>query len=112
MGKSHWILAAAVAAAGLTGTAAQAGTSIYLHVAPQPAYVWGTADYGYDRHYGSYRYRYGDRYRARDRDRDSIPDRFDHDLDNDGRPNRYDRDMDGDGVSNWRDRAPQNRYRY
>ena len=46
MGKSQWILAAAVAAAGLTGTAAQAGTSVYLHVAPQPAYVWGTADYG------------------------------------------------------------------
>jgi hypothetical protein len=37
---------------------------------------------------------------------------YHHDHDRDGVPDRADRDRDGDGVPNYRDRRPDNPYRY
>lgn len=132
MGKSttRFIGAAAAiaAVAALLSAPAQAGTSLYVQIAPAPVYQsapygysqWGYQTYqqpyqqptwvysGYENQYNrgwsnSYR-----RHGGRDLDRDGIPDRYDRDLDNDGRPNSRDRDRDGDGVPNRWDSRPDN----
>jgi hypothetical protein len=130
MSKSRWIVASALALAGMLGAGAAraghradvqwsvtVGTPVYVqpvpvqvypgpvYTQPYPAYRGGDP---YHRPYHQHRY-----YREPthwDRDGDGIPNRRDRvynprwDVDGDGIPNRYDRDRDGDGIPNWHER--------
>ncbi|MBI5277556.1 MAG: hypothetical protein HY854_13960 [Burkholderiales bacterium] len=108
----------AVAAIGFgalaAGTAAEAGTDVFLQIGvpgvsvgyaqPQPYYY--VQDYPTYPAYPTYRShrRYDERGPWGDVDRDGVPNLYDRDS------RRY--DADRDGVPNRYDRAPRNPYRY
>jgi hypothetical protein len=131
MSKSRWIVASALALAGVLGSgvaraghradvqwSVTVGAPVYVqplpvqvypgpvYTQPYPAYRHG--DPSYHQPYRHHRY-----YREPthwDHDGDGIPNRRDPvynprwDVDGDGIPNRYDRDRDGDGIPNWHER--------
>ena len=139
MSKSRWILAGALALAGLLGAgAARAGhhgadvqwsvtigTPFRLqpapvHVVPAPVYTQPHPAYRgghpYHRPHG-FHHRYYREPTRWDRDGDGIPNRHDRlynprwDVDGDGIPNRHDRDRNGNGIPDWHDRGGHGHWR-